>query len=123
MMDDLFLGDDGLQCPNAIGAAKLNQLKSVIENGDREKNCSLQGKLLFSLQIDRTTVSIRTEAHWISWYGFIVSQSVRVIDNESDDESGCELSEELERVMGAVRERVKTRMEMALSLTEMEKGR
>lgn len=27
MMDDLFLGDDGLQCPNAIGAAKLNQLK------------------------------------------------------------------------------------------------
>ncbi|KAF8357307.1 hypothetical protein PRIPAC_92302, partial [Pristionchus pacificus] len=91
MMDDLFLGDDGLQCPNAIGAAKLNQLKVNFSS--------------LSKSIGRPY------------------QFVQKLTGSRDDESGCELSEELERVMGAVRERVKTRMEMALSLTEMEKGR
>ncbi|GMS89532.1 hypothetical protein PENTCL1PPCAC_11707, partial [Pristionchus entomophagus] len=91
MMDDLFSGDDGLLCPNAIGAAKLNQLKVNFSS--------------LSKSIGRP-------------YRF-----VQKLTGSHEEESGSELSEELERVMGAVRERVKTRVEMALSLTEMEKGR
>ncbi|GMR42525.1 hypothetical protein PMAYCL1PPCAC_12720, partial [Pristionchus mayeri] len=91
MMDDLFAGDDGLQCPNAIGEAKLNQLKVNFSS--------------LSKSIGRPF------------------KFVQKLTGSRDEESSCELSEELERVMRAVRERANTRIEMAIALVEMEKGR
>ncbi|GMT19312.1 hypothetical protein PFISCL1PPCAC_10609, partial [Pristionchus fissidentatus] len=88
-MDDLFEGDEGLHCPNAVGAAKMSQLRVNFSS--------------LSKSIGRP-------------YQFVQKLT-------GDDNGGTQLGEELQRVMNAVRERMKRRVDGILALIEMDKGR
>ncbi|WKY00623.1 hypothetical protein Q1695_015000 [Nippostrongylus brasiliensis] len=97
LLDSLFPGDDGTECPNPIGAAKLSQLRIGVET--------------FASKCGRP-------------YRFVQaltgSTSSPISAQSKVDSSGVQLADALHDVVKAIRDRVCSRMKLARELIDLE---